>query len=99
MSKATQERFTAMSRIGCIVCRVFHNTRSDAHIHHLSGLKYRGMGMKARDDHTIPLCPTHHQYGTKAIPSVHLQPKIFAERYGTQEELLEMTNKMLEAAR
>jgi hypothetical protein len=99
MTKATKERFDAMARIGCIVCRVFHNERTDAHIHHLSGIKYRGMGMKADDEHTIPLCPTHHQYGSRFYPSVHGQPKIFAERYGTQEELLEMTNKLIEAAR
>lgn len=93
------QRFTAISRIGCTVCRIFYQVRSECHIHHAVGLKYRGMGMKARDEHTFGLCPTHHQYGNAHHPSVHGQPKEFEARYGTQEELLEATNKMIEASR
>lgn len=55
------------------------------------------MGKKADDENTIGLCPGHHQYGNKDNPSVHGQPKLFAEKFGTQEELLEMQNALIEA--
>ena len=88
-----QDRFEALAQMGCIVCRLFHGVRSEANIHHLTGLKYRGIGMKAKDEFTIPLCPTHHQYGSKEYPSVHGYPKLFREKYGTQEELLAIVNE------
>lgn len=91
-----KERFDALARIGCIVCRVYMQTWSEPHIHHLQGIKYRAMGKKADDKFSIPLCPAHHQHGR---PSVHGNPKEFADTFGTQEELLEMTNKMIEAAK
>ena len=89
-------RYADMGKIGCVVCRVFYLVYSEPHMHHLSGIKYRAMGKKADDAHTIPLCPRHHQHGTKEHPSAHSHPKLFAEKYGTQEELLEMTNALLE---
>ena len=82
-------------KLGCIVCRVYYHTYSPPCIHHLLGIKYRAMGKKAADKDSIPLCPHHHQYGTKEHPAVHSHPELFEERFGTQEELLEMTNKLL----
>lgn len=92
-------RFDALSRIGCVVCRVFHGVHTQPQIHHLLGTKYRAIGKKADDAHTIPLCVWHHTGGHPDIDSAHGQPKAFAQLYGTQEELLEMTNKMIEAAK
>ena len=80
----------------CKVCRAVFQP---VHMHHLQGLKYRAMGKKADDMHTIGLCPAHHQYGTKDEPSVHRHPAEFERRFGTQDELLEATNKMIEAGR
>ena len=94
-----EQRAEQLARIGCIVCRLYRGVHSPAHIHHLQGLKYRAMGKKASDMHSIGLCPSHHQYGTKDEPSVHSHPAEFERRFGTQEELLEATNKMIEAAR
>ena len=95
--KEREDRFRALSRIGCIVCLIYYGARSEPHIHHLTGLKYRATGKKADDTHTIPLCPCHHQHGNIHHPSVHGQPAEFESRFGTQEELLSATNKMIEA--
>lgn len=62
-------------------------------------MKYRAIGKKADDQHTIPLCPWHHQHGRANNPSAHGHPKAFEEMYGTQEELLRLTNEILEAAK
>lgn len=97
MKKSEREdRFNALQRIGCCVCRIYYQTHSECHIHHLLGLKYRSMGRKASDYDTIGLCPTHHQHGSAQHPSVHGQPAEFKRRFGSQEELLELTNKMIE---
>jgi len=90
-----KERFEALSRIGCIVCRLYLGCNTEGHIHHLTGLKFRALGKKASDDHTINLCPTHHLGTSKQFPSVHKNPKLFLEEYGSQESLLEETNKLL----
>jgi len=93
------KRFDQLARLGCVVCRVYYKTWSEPHIHHLLGIKYRAMGKKANNSDTIPLCPTHHQYGNDEHPSVHGQPWLFLNKFGTQKELLDMTNKMLEEMR
>lgn len=91
-----KERFNKLSELGCVVCRVFHGVHTPPQMHHLQGLKYRALGKKADDLNSIPLCVYHHTGGHKDILSVHGNPKLFKEHYGTQEELLEMTNKLLE---
>lgn len=40
---------------GCLICR------QPAQAHHLLRSGRKGMGMKAPDDHSIPLCPGHHR--------------------------------------
>ncbi len=90
------ERFPALVRMGCVVCRLYLGVRSEPCIHHLSGLKYRGVGMKAKDEHTIPLCPSHHDGVDKLYPSVHRNPLLFKDKYGSQEELLNRTNELLD---
>jgi len=54
-NKDKKERFNALSEYGCVVCGL------PAEIHHLLGIKYSGMGQKAKDEYTIPLCPNHHR--------------------------------------
>lgn len=95
VNKAAKARCDALVRMGCIVCRLYYTRYTMPTIHHLGGIKYRAMGKKALDENTIPLCPKHHQYGSNEHPSVHGQPRLFVERYGTQEHLLEQTNRML----
>jgi len=65
-------------------------------IHHLTGLKYRSTGKKADDQYTIGLCGRHHQNGSFDHPAIHTHPELFEKRYGSQEGLLEITNKLIE---
>ena len=44
-----------MSRQRCLICGV-----PDVQVHHLLSVGGRGMGLKAVDKHTIPLCVMHH---------------------------------------
>ncbi len=61
---------------------------------HLQGVKYRGMGQKASDFETIPLCQHgHHQTGPNSI-EVMGQEK-WEVRYGTQAYWLEITREVL----
>jgi hypothetical protein len=84
--KERKARFNALSEIGCILCQ------RPAEIHHLIGLKYRGMGKKASDENTIPLCVDHHR-GEQGIH--HIGQKTWESTYGTQDILLDMTNKYI----
>ena len=90
-----KERFNRLSELGCVVCLRYYGVHTQPLIHHLTGIKYRSTGKKASDDHTIPLCATHHQYPNKDNPSIHTDPKLFTEMYGTQEELLNITNGLI----
>lgn len=93
MSKAEEDRMNRVSALGCIVCKAFYGVYSPAHIHHLTGIKYRGIGMKSKK--YIPLCPTHHQNGNDEHPSIHGQPKLFNQKFGSQEFLLGYTDKFI----
>lgn len=92
-----KERFNTLSRIGCIVCRVHHGIYTPPIIHHLCGLDStrEGLGGKADDRETLPLCPNHHQHGGKGI-SYHDAPEQWEKKYGTQMELLAMVNGIIE---
>ena len=94
MSK--KERFNRLAEIGCIVCREFYDgIYSAPAVHHLVGLEFRCSGKKAKWENTIGLCGRHHQYGTKEHPAIHSHPEEFERRFGTQEELLDITNGLI----
>ena len=80
------ERFAKLGEMGCIICG------QPPQIHHLIGVKYRGMGQKADDQYTIPLCLDHHT-GAEGIHTLGKRP--WEAKYGTQEELLNATNEKL----
>lgn len=90
-----KRRFDAICRLGCIVCRLKHEVHTPPAIHHLLGIKYRATGKKANDRHTIGLCGPHHQTGGYGI-AVHAGVKEWERRYGTQEFLLELTDRLIE---
>lgn len=85
--KERRERFNALSELGCAICGM------PPQIHHLIGLRYKGMGQKANDVYTIPLCERHHT-GQQGIHKIG--KKQWEHNYGTQEELLEVTNLKVE---
>lgn len=86
-TKERGERFDGLSQIGCCICR------KPAQIHHLTGHKYRGMGQKAGDEFTIPLCYDHHT-GKEGIHVIG--KKTWELRYSTQEAMLDWVNDKLE---
>ena len=85
-------RFDALSKLGCCVCRREYQMWSPAVIHHLKGDPWSGMGKRAADAHTIPLCWAHHDGGTHGV-AYHASSKQFEKNFGTQKELLEWTNR------
>lgn len=79
-NKATKKEYEKAIAFGCVVCKKYYGLRTEPTIHHLTGA---GMGLKSKE--FIPLCHHHHQ-GSQGI---HTDPKLFEERFGTQEELLD----------
>jgi hypothetical protein len=81
------ERFNLLSEMGCCICG------QPPQIHHLIGTKWRGMGQKADDRHTIPLCMKHHT-GSHGIH--HMGMKKWEVKFGDQEQLLLETDYKIE---
>lgn len=87
-----EKRAEQLVEIGCIVCLLHDHRKVAASIHHLTGIKYRALGKKASDKHTIPLCFNHHQ-GNDGVHVMGMRP--WEAKYGTQSELLERVNDMI----
>jgi hypothetical protein len=85
--KSRQKRFDALSEVGCAICG------RPPQIHHLIGIAHRGMGQKAGDEYTIPLCMDHHT-GPEGIHT--LGKRAWESKYGDQEYLLDVTNLKIE---
>ena len=99
-----------VKQLPCIACQLYgvHNQPYQTEAHHLNlggkaGQKRRG------DDYSIPLCSWHHvgkikpSIDSRAMaalygPSLAKQSKLFRQTFGTDDQLLEMTNIRLEAA-
>jgi hypothetical protein len=96
------ERFAKLYALGCVVSRIFFGRWEPADIHHLvEGRKRLG------HQFTIPLSPWFHRgvppadlrpsEATKALgPSLAMSKRDFVAAYGTERELLEQTNKLIE---
>lgn len=101
MTKSQRRRVKVITRdIGCVACRqigVF--STADAN-HMLSG------GNRIGHSETYPLCPWHHR-GVTTLPKdameLHLgysladNSRKFHKMFGTDQELLDMTNRLYEA--
>jgi hypothetical protein len=102
---AQAARFEHIRAIGCIACLLTGWFSIDPEVHHLNQGGYHGAKRRGHD-FTIGLCTWHHQ-GTcqdfsKADearfvlgPSYKLHKMAFRARYGTDEQLLETTNKLI----
>ena len=90
MKKKDKERFDKLKQIGCIACLKFGKI-TEAIIHHIR--KNTGLSLRPPHTDTIPLCPEHHNMGNE---SVHLNKKAFVSIFGTEQELLLLTNQKLE---
>ena len=81
-----------VSQIGCIVCRLqgFYGVPSE--IHHINGKTKEGCHFQV-----LPLCFEHHRMGSDREPiSRHPYKKRFIDAYGTEEQLLEKVQEILD---
>jgi Recombination enhancement, RecA-dependent nuclease len=89
-TKQESRRMEIIAReIGCIACRKYGNDGVWANVHHLIDPK---TGNRISHDATIPLCPMHHD---QPGGSIHRNKVWFAETFGTDEELLAETNRLV----
>jgi hypothetical protein len=104
-SKADQRRFDALHRIGCVACRK-DGRYSQIQVHHLvdKGTRKLSGGNQA----SLPLCPWHHvgqpaddcsvnYMYTVYGPSLRLHKKEFNHTYGSQRQLLEEVNLIIDS--
>lgn len=100
-SKKDTERFRRLNEMGCIVCRQTFGAFVQSEVAHCTS-RGRRIGHQA----TIPLCPWHHRgvpmgsLSQKAMrelygPSFAKSKAEFEEAFGTEQKLLEETNKWL----
>ena len=68
-----------VAALGCWICG------KAAHCHHIRD--GQGMGRKASDFETIPLCPIHHQTGGYGV-AFHAGPEIWEKTFGRQRDIL-----------
>ena len=88
--KEIQKHLAIVAELGCIVCHIEGHHDTPAEIHHIKdGF---GLGKKSSHLQTIPLCPYHHRTSNEAY---HYSPKAFTEKWGTQQQLLQLTKDML----
>jgi hypothetical protein len=91
MHTNVKKHYAAIAELGCILCRYMGYKDTPCEIHHI-----RRYGMKRDNAPVIGLCTEHHRGNT----GVHgLGRKSFAVRYKVSEEdLLEMTNRLIQEA-
>jgi hypothetical protein len=93
-TKADLARFMKLHELGCIACRKAGSGYRAPDIHHV----LRG-GRRIGHQATLPLCPEHHRFpsnGTVVGPSLADGSKVFAAKFGTQQELLTEVNNLLD---
>ena len=103
-TKAQLERWRVMQEVGCIACCLDQRAGVPADIHHvLSG------GRRISHSSTLALCSYHHrsvkpnntkltdkQFKEVYGPALDANPKEFQQRYGTQQELLEIQEALIQ---
>ena len=89
-TKAEKEWLDAICQFGCIVCHNEYQIFSPACPHHMDGKTKEGAHFK-----TLPLCAAHHQTGGDGVAFHATGKKTWENRYGTQQELLEQTKKLV----
>ena len=91
-AKSQRKYLDAVASLGCVVCRNLGYGATPAHVHHIRTGK--GMGQRASNYETIPLCPTHHQQGGHGV-AIHAGQKTWEAIHGTELELLKQVQEEL----
>ena len=87
-TKAEARRFIAIKLdVGCIACWIEHEVYTPCEIHHLLDT-----GRRRGHSYSIGLCHPHHQ----GADGIHRAKRAFRKAYGTDDELLEITNKRID---
>jgi hypothetical protein len=88
-----KKHYKRLHNLGCVVCLKLGYGYSEPHIHHIR----HGAGMAQKSDYTnaIPLCPNHHQNGGYGV-ALHAGQQAFESHYGTEEDLLAFTKRILD---
>ena len=91
-SKEETRWMDAVVQLGCIACRVMGVFGTPCEVHHI--LKN---GKRIGHLHTIGLCPSHHrsELNTWHIVSRHPWRKQFERAYGKENDLLELTRRLV----
>jgi hypothetical protein len=95
MSKPTAEqrrRWNKIAELGCLPCLLDGTEGTPATISHSHEHGYRD------HDKVWPCCPIHHLYehAKTGTPNRHANPIEFRDKYGTDSELVEKANQLLE---
>ena len=92
---ADKERRAKLYEMGCCVCLNHLDLYTPTSIHHLDGQTKPGCHQL-----TIPLCPRHHQFKDNSKQpqwfAFHDDKTSFEAAYGTEQELLEQVNGLIE---
>ncbi len=86
-----RRRFDKIASLGCLPCQLdgIHGTPATVSHCHDHGNR----------DHSraYPACPQHHlaTFAVPGIPNRHATPEEFRERYGSDQELHELTRRLL----
>lgn len=88
MSAEGKRHMMRVSGLGCCVCG------GAAIAHHIRSGTSSGMGRKARDFETIPLCNFHHTDGGYGN-AIHAGALFWQHKYGFESELLQQVNREL----
>lgn len=91
MNKADRIRYEKLVELGCIVSVDGVRCESPCEVHHCN---IRAMGMRAPNHLTVGLCAPHHRTGGYGV-AVHAGLKEWQKRYGTEAELLALTNELI----
>ena len=86
MSKAERRHLQRVAELGCVVCRRLGHGPTPATVHHIR--LGQGMGQRAGNYLTLPLCKVHHQDGGHGV-AIHAGRETWERVYGTELELLD----------
>lgn len=94
MKKAEQAHVDKVAALGCIACYVMSGMLgTPAEIHHVR--HGQGYAQRASWFKVLPLCPDHHRNGEHGKIAIHKARRTFEAEYGTETELLTLTNSLI----
>ena len=101
MTMRAEIRDFALREIGCIACRMDGRGCVPCEKHHLLTTGRHGNGKRRGERYTIGLCPYHHRGVGSPVdyrsPSLAREPRAFRAKYGEDDALLAMQDRLIAA--